>query len=105
MPEVPLPEAMGLNENAAISRDTGDSEKLISGVRLTQPISGETSTTKDVTSVSSAMLRHVGELIQVSIHNRFKFLQFQKASPFYQRELLFVLLKWFILNQGTVEAA
>jgi hypothetical protein len=71
MPEVPLPEAMGLNENAAISRDTGDSEKLISGVRLTQPISGDTSTTKDVTSVSSAMLHHVGELIQVFISSIF----------------------------------
>ena len=65
MPEVPLPEAMGLNENAAISRDTNDSEKLLLGVRLTQPISSDTSTAKDVTSVSSAMLRHVGELIQM----------------------------------------
>ena len=68
MPEVPLPEAMGLNENAAISRDTGDSEKLIKGIRLTQPISADTSTAKDVTSVSSSMLRHVSELIQVKIN-------------------------------------
>ena len=105
MPEVPLPEAMGLNENAAISRDTGDSEKLISGVRLTQPISGETSTTKDVTSVSSAMLRHVGELIQVSIHNRFKVLLFQGVRTFYKWMFWVVLLKWFISKQGTVEAA
>ena len=63
MPEIPLPEAMGLNENAAISRDTKDSEKLLTGVRLTQPISSEATTSKDVTGVTSSMLRHVEELI------------------------------------------
>jgi hypothetical protein len=51
MPEVPLPESMGLNENAAISRDTKDSDKLLNGVKLTQPISGESHTAKDVTAV------------------------------------------------------
>jgi len=40
MNEVPKPEAVGLNENAAISRDVNDSEKLLAGVRLTQPMAG-----------------------------------------------------------------
>ena len=81
MPEVPLPEAMGLNENAAISRDTGDSEKLIKGIRLTQPISADTSTAKDVTSVSSSMLRHVSELIQVKINDVKLFTVLIYANP------------------------
>lgn len=65
MPEIPLPEAMGLNENAAISRDTNDSDKLLVGVRLTQPISGDVSTSKDVTTASASMLRHVEDLIRM----------------------------------------
>ena len=71
----------GLNENAAISRDTGDSEKLIKGIRLTQPISADTSTAKDVTSVSSSMLRHVSELIQVKINDVKLFTVLIYANP------------------------
>jgi hypothetical protein len=78
MPEIPLPEAMGLNENAAISRDTKDSETLMTGVRLTQPISGDATTSRDVTAVSSSMLRHVEDL--VPIYKTFLFVADEEAK-------------------------
>ena len=62
MPKVPTPDALGLNDNSAVLKDTVDTENLLQGVVLTSPVAssgggsdsksaeGSKGSSKDVTS-------------------------------------------------------
>ena len=53
LPVVTLPEGLGLNENAAISKNMKDSQRLLAGVLKTQPQQSEGSPTEGAAAIAS----------------------------------------------------